>query len=49
MEGSNNSAAKGKSTDKYKIVFMGDLAVGKTSIIARFFNDVFVENYSVFT
>ncbi len=30
---------------KYKIVFLGDQSVGKTSIIHRFIYDSFDENY----
>lgn len=32
---------------KYKLVFLGDEGVGKTSIIARFMKDDFSQNYSV--
>jgi GTPase SAR1 family protein len=31
---------------KYKLVFLGDESVGKTSIIARFMNDTFESSYS---
>ncbi len=41
--------AKGKAGDKFKIVFLGDQAVGKSCIIRRFLNDSFVEDYSVST
>ena len=30
---------------KYKITFLGDQSVGKTSIMNRFLNDTFVEEY----
>ena len=30
---------------KYKLVFLGDVAVGKTAIVNRFMNDVFNEDY----
>jgi Ras-related protein Rab-6A len=30
---------------KYKIVFLGDQSVGKTSVIHRFIYDSFDENY----
>ena len=32
---------------KYKIVFLGDQSVGKTSIINRFMYDTFDPNYQV--
>ena len=32
---------------KYKIVFLGDQSVGKTSIIHRFIYDAFDDNYQV--
>ncbi len=41
------SPAKGKGPDKFKIVFLGDQYVGKTSIICRFLNDNFADDYSV--
>ena len=33
---------------KYKIVFLGDQSVGKTSLILRFTQDTFDGNYQVF-
>lgn len=33
---------------RHKIVFIGDISVGKTAIISRFTEDVFKENYDVF-
>ena len=33
---------------KYKLVFLGDQSVGKTSIITRFMYDKFDINYQVF-
>jgi GTPase SAR1 family protein len=32
---------------RHKIVFVGDVAVGKTSIIYRFIENRFLENYEV--
>ena len=32
---------------RYKIVFVGDICVGKTSIMNRFISDEFVEEYDV--
>lgn len=32
---------------RHKIVFIGDVAVGKTSILNRFLEDKFKENYEV--
>lgn len=33
---------------RHKIVFIGDVAVGKTSILNRFLEDKFKENYEVY-
>jgi GTPase SAR1 family protein len=35
------------TTQKYKLVFLGDQAVGKTSIITRFMYDTFDTTYQV--
>ncbi len=32
---------------KYKIIFLGDQSVGKSSILNRFANDKFENNYQV--
>ena len=34
-------------TIRYKIVFVGDISVGKTSIMNRFITNEFTENYDV--
>ena len=34
-------------TVRYKIVFVGDISVGKTSIMNRFITNEFTENYDV--
>ena len=34
-------------TIRYKIVFVGDISVGKTSIMNRFITNEFSENYDV--
>ncbi len=44
----NLTSESGSSTSsKYKIVFLGDQSVGKTSIINRFIYDTFEEVYQV--
>ena len=50
----STSSAGGKSTSttlsplaKYKLVFLGDQSVGKTSIITRFMYDKFDNTYQV--
>ena len=35
----------GKSLTKYKIVFLGEQGVGKTSLITRFMYDTFDDHY----
>ncbi len=47
MDAENQSPGKAKTPEKFKIVFVGDQAVGKTSIIGRFFTDTFEDTYSV--
>ena len=39
------SEAAGKTLRKYKIVFLGEQGVGKTSLITRFMYDTFDDNY----
>jgi GTPase SAR1 family protein len=42
------SGAEGNATHvKYKLVFLGDQSVGKTSIIVRFTQDTFEGTYQV--
>lgn len=40
-----NTTTAGSTAQKYKIVFLGEQAVGKTSIITRFMYDTFDTNY----
>ena len=35
------------SNNRYKVVFVGDMSVGKTSIVLRFLGNKFTELYSV--
>ena len=44
---SRSIASTTTNRQKYKIVFLGDQGVGKSSIIDRFVNDNFDENSSV--
>ena len=39
------SSKKNPETPKYKLIFLGDQSVGKSSILNRFLNDTFIEDY----
>ena len=39
------SYKKNPETPKYKLIFLGDQSVGKSSILNRFLNDTFLEDY----
>ena len=39
------SSKKNLETPKYKLIFLGDQNVGKSSILNRFLNDTFIEEY----
>ncbi len=43
----NAFAASGTAMQNYKLVFLGDQSVGKSSIIARFMYDTFDSGYQV--
>jgi GTPase SAR1 family protein len=47
--GSSNGTPGAPPLAKYKIVFLGDQSVGKTSIITRFMYDKFDGTYQVET
>jgi GTPase SAR1 family protein len=49
VENEENIESNSLSMVRHKIVFVGDVAVGKTSIIFRFIENKFKDNYEVYT
>ena len=47
MDNEENMESGSLSMIRHKIVFVGNVAVGKTSIIFRFIENKFVDNYEV--
>jgi len=47
VDNDDNMESGSLSMIRHKIVFVGDVAVGKTSIIFRFIENKFVDNYEV--
>ncbi len=47
MDNEDSIETNSLSMIRHKIVFVGDVAVGKTSIIFRFIENKFVDNYEV--
>ncbi|OXT10122.1 hypothetical protein B9K03_11710, partial [Rothia sp. Olga] len=45
MSGATQARKNNKSLSKYKIVFLGEQGVGKTSLITRFMYDTFDDHY----
>ncbi|CCK70531.1 Rab family GTPase YPT6 KNAG_0E02720 [Huiozyma naganishii CBS 8797] len=45
MSSGNGAGRSGKALSKYKIVFLGEQGVGKTSLITRFMYDTFDDHY----
>lgn len=45
MSGASQTRKSNKSLSKYKIVFLGEQGVGKTSLITRFMYDTFDDHY----
>ena len=47
MKNNNEDLSTSIMAIRYKIVFVGDICVGKTSIMNRFISDEFHEEYDV--
>ena len=47
MENNEEEMSNSIMAIRYKIVFVGDICVGKTSIMNRFISDEFFEEYDV--
>eukprot|EP00929_Paragymnodinium_shiwhaense_P038577 TRINITY_DN20369_c0_g1_i3.p1 TRINITY_DN20369_c0_g1~~TRINITY_DN20369_c0_g1_i3.p1 ORF type:complete len:214 (-),score=39.90 TRINITY_DN20369_c0_g1_i3:219-860(-) len=47
MDANAGGAVKVRGLNKYKLVFLGEQLVGKTSVITRFMYDTFENNYKV--
>jgi len=46
-DGTSDNCGNSIMIARYKIVFVGDISVGKTSIMCRFIENKFKDNYDV--